>query len=402
MSATAEESERISNLVVSIFRSPTWILPVAKFVDENCCIFENQEENKLEYTTVHNSFKQLVEDLLLVHLIELRISTDEFTNFCQNGLTGNNELHRSLVEQLISVDDFLVFKAMMVKRNTELSREVLQLHNPIIAGIVIAEPEEDPHSDDALEQARLERLEAEQRCVEAELQLAIALSRHLERRLQLIEALNEVLQMAAMLNLQAETMALQATEAEHVESAVQLQQEQLGLPAYIRLQPLGDSDTGSTWEDPVTAENRRAEAAWQQQRAEEAVAAVSRASAAAAETIATNPNQPTEEEKQARAEHLKRRREALLEKKNRDREQQLNEFQMVNGSTASSKIASKACAASANLTEPDAGKRLAAELRGEVLEAVKQTELPDPEAAALEMRRALAKQLKQTLTQSMA
>lgn len=291
---------------------------------------------------------------------------------------------------------------MMVKRNTELSREVLQLQNPIIEGIVIAEPEEDPHSDDALERARLERLEAEQHCVEAELQLAIALSRHLERRLQLIEALNEVLQMAAMLNLQAETMALQATEAEHVESTVQLQQEQLGLPAYIRLQPLGDCDTGSTWEDPVTAENRRAEAAWQQQRAEEAVAAVSRASAAAAETIATNPNQPTEEEKQARAEHLKRRREALLEKKNRDREQQLNEFQMVNGSTASSKIASKACAASANVTEPDAGKRLAAELRGEVLEAAKQTELPDPEAAALEMRRALAKQLKQTLTQSMA
>ncbi|CAL1157812.1 unnamed protein product [Cladocopium goreaui] len=40
------------------------------------------------------------------------------------------------------------------------------------------------------------RLEAEQRCVEAELQLAIALSRHLEKRLQLIEALNEVLEMA--------------------------------------------------------------------------------------------------------------------------------------------------------------------------------------------------------------
>ena len=32
---------------------------------------------------------------------------------------------------------------------------------------------------------------------QAELQLAIALSRHLEKRLQLIEALNEVLEMAA-------------------------------------------------------------------------------------------------------------------------------------------------------------------------------------------------------------
>ena len=38
------------------------------------------------------------------------------------------------------------------------------------------------------EAERLMRLEAEQKCVEAELQLAIALSRHLEKRLQLIEA----------------------------------------------------------------------------------------------------------------------------------------------------------------------------------------------------------------------
>ncbi|CAJ1353519.1 unnamed protein product [Effrenium voratum] len=186
-----------------MLRSPTWIIPVAQFVDTNCLEFEDQEENcenkcsRLEYTLVHNAFKQLVEDLLAAHLAELEISTEEFTSFCEYGLSGSNELHRSLVEQLISVEDFLVFKAMMLKRNSELSREVLMP----VGSIVIADGPEGmpaPPCEPApeTEAERLERLEVEQRCVEAELQLAIALSRHLEKRLQLIEALNEVLEMA--------------------------------------------------------------------------------------------------------------------------------------------------------------------------------------------------------------
>ncbi|CAE7536358.1 COG0212 [Symbiodinium necroappetens] len=176
--------------------SPTWMVPVSQFVDQNCLCFEDQEDAKvLEYTLVHNAFKQLVEDLLAAHLAELQISTEEFTVFCEYGLSGSNELHRSLVEQLISVDDFLVFKAMMLKRNSELSREAL---NPVGQIVVADDAVPAPPQTEELETEaeRLVRLEAEQRCVEAELQLAIALSRHLEKRLQLIEALNEVLEMA--------------------------------------------------------------------------------------------------------------------------------------------------------------------------------------------------------------
>eukprot|EP00913_Durusdinium_trenchii_P022773 g21379.t2 len=162
------------------------------------CLAVHAQENKLEYTLVHNSFKQLVEDLLAAHLVEMDISTDEFNSFCEYGLSGSNELHRSLVEQLISVEDFLVFKAMMLKRNSELTREAL---NPVSYVVVADEPglpppplappgETEVTSGPAIsetEAERLMRLEAEQRCVEAELQLAVALSRHLEKRLQLIE-----------------------------------------------------------------------------------------------------------------------------------------------------------------------------------------------------------------------
>jgi len=104
MTSEEEELAYISDYVVAILRSPTWVSPISKFVDDNCGIFEDVEENKLEYTLVHNAFKQLVDDLLVAHLCEMSLSTEQFMRFCERGLSGNNELHRSLVEQLIRAD----------------------------------------------------------------------------------------------------------------------------------------------------------------------------------------------------------------------------------------------------------------------------------------------------------
>ncbi|CAE7506995.1 cfap36 [Symbiodinium natans] len=382
------------------------MVPISQFVDTNCLCFEDHEENKLEYTLVHNAFKQLVEDLLAAHMAELHITTEEFTSFCEYGLSGSNELHRSLVEQLISVDDFLVFKAMMLKRNSELSRESL---NPI-GQIVVADSATPapPHVETAeleTEAERLARLEAEQRCVEAELQLAIALSRHLEKRLQLIEALNEVLEMAAHLSAHAESMSAQA-EAEAAQQAalaaaqmIQQQQEQFSLPPTLQIQPLLDGGVGAApvmqEEDPYAEERRRMDAAEQQERAQIAVAQASAARRQAEQN--RNPQQPSEEERQARAEHLRQRREALMEKKRRERELELNRFTELNGHSTAARAAERACAGQPALPE-DAGRKLADELRGNVEPDGPQA---NPEEAAIAMRRALTAQLKQTLTQSL-
>jgi len=398
------DQDRISELVIGIFKSPTWIIPISQFVDQNCLVFEDQEENKLEYTLVHNSFKQLVEDLLAAHLVELDISTDEFTSFCEFGLSGSNELHRSLVEQLISVDDFLVFKAMMLKRNSELTREAL---TPMVSHIVIADSEPPPPPAPPGEEAvsstpsingeteaeRLMRLEAEQRCVEAELQLAIALSRHLEKRLQLIEALNEVLEMAAQLSAQAESMSAQAEAQAAQEAAlqaaqiIQQQQEAFSLPSTLQIRPLHE---GRDVEEEDSVERRRMDAAEQQERAAMAV------KVSAARRTDANPNQPSEEERQARAEHLRRQREALMEKKKREREEELSRYSAIGGTAA--RAAERACAGQPALPVDEAGRKLADELRGN---QVPETPQANAEEAAMAMRRALTAQLKQTLTQSL-
>lgn len=118
----AEGLEWLSDYLVCTLKSPTWVIPVAEFVDNGCAIFDDAEENKLEYTICHNDFKRLIDDLFTAHLLEVSVTPEQFQNFCQHGLQSSAPLHHILIEQLLSVEDFLIFKAMMVKRNADLDR----------------------------------------------------------------------------------------------------------------------------------------------------------------------------------------------------------------------------------------------------------------------------------------
>jgi len=44
------------------------------FLDEKCIVFDNEDENKLEFTTIHNEFKKLVEGLLEELMGELGVT----------------------------------------------------------------------------------------------------------------------------------------------------------------------------------------------------------------------------------------------------------------------------------------------------------------------------------------
>jgi len=112
--------EWLSDYIESIFKSPTWVIPIAQFVDERCIVFDSADENKLEYTVCHDEFKTLIDDLFLAHLLDVSVPPEEFEKFCEQGLASSGALHRILAEQLLSVDNFLTFKAMMVKRNADL------------------------------------------------------------------------------------------------------------------------------------------------------------------------------------------------------------------------------------------------------------------------------------------
>lgn len=132
-SSATDDLEWLSDYVITILKSPTWVSPIAQFIDEQCVLFDCSEENKLEYTICHANFKQLIDDLLAAHLLDLSVTPEQFHEFCQHGLSQNQQLHRVLVEQLLSIDDFLTFKAMMSKRNAEISHEAIKMLNEALA-----------------------------------------------------------------------------------------------------------------------------------------------------------------------------------------------------------------------------------------------------------------------------
>ena len=42
------------DMIINFLRSPRWKTPIMTFLDEHCIVFDTEDENKLEYTTIHN------------------------------------------------------------------------------------------------------------------------------------------------------------------------------------------------------------------------------------------------------------------------------------------------------------------------------------------------------------
>ena len=42
------------DMIIGFLRSPRWKSPVMSFIDEYCTVFDDEDENKLEFTKIHN------------------------------------------------------------------------------------------------------------------------------------------------------------------------------------------------------------------------------------------------------------------------------------------------------------------------------------------------------------
>ncbi|EFJ43687.1 hypothetical protein VOLCADRAFT_96068 [Volvox carteri f. nagariensis] len=115
----------LSEAVVEFLKGPLYINPLMSFIDEKCLIFTPEEENKLEYTTCHNEFKELVDKLLTDFLLELGVGPEEFYKTV-SAAQETDQLTAFVVQTILTVDDFLMFKAMMVRRNIDLTAQVLE------------------------------------------------------------------------------------------------------------------------------------------------------------------------------------------------------------------------------------------------------------------------------------
>lgn len=66
----------------------------------------------------------MIEKMLEELLLEINITEEKFMAQVERGLKA--ESHKRIFDQLLVVDNFIVFKKLMVKRNKELEFEVMR------------------------------------------------------------------------------------------------------------------------------------------------------------------------------------------------------------------------------------------------------------------------------------
>jgi len=119
------ENDWFFDIIISFLRSPRWKTPIMSFIDEHCLIFDNEDENKLEYTPIHSEFKKIVEELIGELIAEVGVTQETFLDACKTA--DQNPVHKKIVSQINAVDNFVAFKKLMCKRNEELNRQAMAL-----------------------------------------------------------------------------------------------------------------------------------------------------------------------------------------------------------------------------------------------------------------------------------
>lgn len=121
----AEDSEWVPESVAGFLGSPDWLIPLADFMENHCSVFDDEDENKLSYTEVHQQYKLLVERLLENYMQEVGISEQQFLRACSS-FTGSKDL-QAVFQPVLATDDFQMFRSLMVQKNMELQLQALHV-----------------------------------------------------------------------------------------------------------------------------------------------------------------------------------------------------------------------------------------------------------------------------------
>lgn len=330
---TNDESDWVFDYVMHLFRSPAWEVPIMCFIDENCASFDSGEENKFIYTDLHTQFRDVVDGVLCANLAEIGLTASDFADICERG-RHSSDISMDVVNQILAMDDFLAFKKLMVKRNLELELEAIKaLHD---------EEQENVDETDDVETHLMELsvLYKQEEMEQAELEAAIAMS----------------------LALQEEQLRLAAVASKVAEDKYNDGSEKKGFsPEHVQQQI---KDTKQRAAELV----KRNKEALQENRAKQ-------------KELQSTAEIPDDEIKRREA-YLRQQRDKILEKKKKEREAQLKEYQQEQKGIA-----------------PELPPELVEKIQNAVPEELKKSEADEKRNA---LRIALARRMKQDLLESAA
>ncbi|TNN63715.1 Cilia- and flagella-associated protein 36 [Liparis tanakae] len=121
-----DDSEWVVESIVGYLGSPEWVIPVTDFMENKCTVFDEEDENKLSYTEIHQQYKKLVENLLGNYMQEVGIDEQQFLEACTSPFAKSKTL-QSVFQTVLATDDFQIFHSMMVQKNMELQFQALRV-----------------------------------------------------------------------------------------------------------------------------------------------------------------------------------------------------------------------------------------------------------------------------------
>ncbi|KAM9559561.1 cilia- and flagella-associated protein 36-like isoform 3-T4 [Salvelinus alpinus] len=122
----AEDSEWVVESIAGYLSSPEWVIPVTDFMENKCTVFDDEDENKLTYTDIHQQYKHLVEKLLETYMQEVGINEQQFLEACSSPFAKSKTL-QAVFHPVLATDDFQMFRALMVQKNMELQLQALRV-----------------------------------------------------------------------------------------------------------------------------------------------------------------------------------------------------------------------------------------------------------------------------------
>ncbi|KAM3863083.1 cilia- and flagella-associated protein 36 [Diretmus argenteus] len=121
-----DDSEWVVESIAGYLGSPEWVVPVTDFMENKCTVFDDEDENKLSYTDIHQQYKQLVEKLLENYLQEVGINEQQFLDACSSPFAKSKTL-QMVFQPVLATDDFQMFRSLMVQKNMELQLQALRV-----------------------------------------------------------------------------------------------------------------------------------------------------------------------------------------------------------------------------------------------------------------------------------
>ncbi|XP_023683926.1 cilia- and flagella-associated protein 36 isoform X5 [Paramormyrops kingsleyae] len=122
----ADDSEWVLESIAGYLGSPEWVIPVTDFMENKCTVFDDEDENKLTYTEIHQQYKQLVENLLENYMQEVGINEQQFFEACSSPYAKSKAL-QGVFQPVLATDDFQMFRSLMVQKNVELQLQALRV-----------------------------------------------------------------------------------------------------------------------------------------------------------------------------------------------------------------------------------------------------------------------------------